>query len=144
MPRDLDFYKILGVAPTASVAEIKQAYRKLAREHHPDLNPGNYYSEEMFKLINVAYEVLKDPEKRRQFDFLRRYGVNFQSPFARNPTEVELEELVRVYSQQLEELFNQWIKRIQNRINTILGTPLRLVNFGLKTVRRLLNGETEK
>ena len=89
MVREMDFYKILGVPPNASYEEIRTAYRTLARQYHPDLNPENPHAEEWFKLINVAYEVLKDPEQRRKFDFLRAYGVNFQSPFARNPTEID-------------------------------------------------------
>lgn len=136
MVRDLDFYKILNIAPSASFEEIRSAYRNLARKYHPDLNSGNPHSEEMFKLINVAYEVLKDPEQRKKFDFLRAYGVQFQNPFARNPTDPELEEIMRVYLQQLDQLFSQWIQRVHDSINTLIGTPFRLVNLGLKTLRK--------
>ncbi len=63
-----DYYAILGLKRDASLAEIKKAYRKLARKYHPDLNPGDKAAEQKFKEINEAYEVLKDPEKRKQYD----------------------------------------------------------------------------
>jgi DnaJ-class molecular chaperone len=63
-----DYYQILGVGRAASEKEIKQAYRRLARKHHPDLNPGDKSAEARFKEINAAYEVLSDPEKRKKYD----------------------------------------------------------------------------
>lgn len=141
MARDIDFYKILGVAPNASFEEIRAAYRTLARQYHPDLNPGNQHAEESFKLINIAYEVLKDPDQRRKFDFLRAYGVQFNNPFARNPTEVDLEELLNVYLKQLDELFKEWIKRIRHRINSLIETPFRLIDSAIKAVGRLVSNK---
>ncbi|HET7790354.1 MAG TPA: molecular chaperone DnaJ [Gemmatimonadales bacterium] len=69
--RGHDYYAVLGVARDASEAEIKKAYRKLAMEHHPDRNEGDKGSEEKFKEITAAYEVLRDPDKRAAYD---RYG----------------------------------------------------------------------
>jgi len=63
-----DYYQILGVSRNASEKEIKQAYRRLARKHHPDLNPGDKSAEEKFKEMNAAYEVISDPEKRKKYD----------------------------------------------------------------------------
>jgi DnaJ-class molecular chaperone len=70
-----DYYATLGVSKSASDAEIKKAFRKLAREHHPDLNPGNAASEARFKEINEAYEVLGDPATRKKYDEL---GANWK------------------------------------------------------------------
>jgi DnaJ-class molecular chaperone len=65
-----DYYSTLGVAKTANQKEVKAAFRKLARKHHPDVNPGDKSAEAKFKEINEAYEVLGDPEKRKKYDEL--------------------------------------------------------------------------
>ena len=78
--KNLDYYKVLGVAKNASAEEIKKAYRKLALKYHPDRNQGDKESEEKFKEANEAYAVLSDQEKRKQYDtfgstgFQQRYS----------------------------------------------------------------------
>jgi molecular chaperone DnaJ len=70
-----DYYQVLGVPEKASADEIKKAYRKLAKQHHPDANPNNVQSTERFKEIGEAYSVLSDAEKRKQYDQMRRLGA---------------------------------------------------------------------
>lgn len=71
----IDYYKILGLDKTASQADIKKAYRKLARKLHPDLNPNDKEAQEKFQQINEANEVLSDPEKRKKYD---QYGKDWE------------------------------------------------------------------
>lgn len=70
-----DYYKTLGISKSASEKDLKQAYRRLARLHHPDVNPGNKQAEAKFKEVNEAYEVLSDKEKRKKYD---AYGDKWQ------------------------------------------------------------------
>lgn len=71
----IDYYKILGLDKSASADDIKKAYRKLARKHHPDVNPNDNEAKKLFQQINEANEVLSDPEKRKKYD---EYGENWK------------------------------------------------------------------
>jgi molecular chaperone DnaJ len=70
-----NFYDVLGIKKDATEKDIKQAYRRLARKHHPDVNPGDKSAEAKFKEINAAYEILSDPDKRKKYD---KYGDKWQ------------------------------------------------------------------
>jgi molecular chaperone DnaJ len=83
-----ELYKTLGVSKKASEEEIKKAYRKLARRYHPDKNPGDEEAEERFKEISAAYDILGDPEKRKEYDegsVFAGFGSGGQAPFGTGP-----------------------------------------------------------
>jgi molecular chaperone DnaJ len=75
MAKSTDYYQVLGVNEKAGAEEIKKAYRRLAKKYHPDANPNNPSAAERFKQISEAHAVLSDPEKRKHYDLMRRYGA---------------------------------------------------------------------
>ncbi len=97
-----DYYEILGIVETADSQTIKQAYRRLARQFHPDLNPGNQEAEERFKSLGEAYEILSDPDHKAQYDDYRRYWLQQKS-------EADYRDL---------EDFNRFVDQLLNRQET--------------------------
>ena len=75
-----DYYEVLGVPRKAAVKDIRQAYRRLARKYHPDLNPGDKSAEEQFKQIQEAYDVLSDSKKRQMYDKFGFYADSGGTP----------------------------------------------------------------
>ena len=71
-----DYYKTLGVDRNADADELRKVYRRLARKHHPDLNPGDKASEDRFKQVQEAYDVLSDPKKKQMYDQVGFYSEN--------------------------------------------------------------------
>src|SRR6478736_4126810 len=104
-----DYYAVLGVPRTASDADLKKAFRKLAREYHPDVAKDKKRAEEKFKEINEAYEVLGDPAKRKQYDQLGpnwKSGTDFRPPPGRGGVSAEEFNLGGTgFSDFFEELF---------------------------------------
>lgn len=128
MAGEKDYYKVLGVSRGASQEEIKKAYRKLAIKHHPDKNPDDKKSEEIFKEISEAYQIISDPDKRKQYDIYGHVGnQNFNQPNAH--------DIFNHFRQKFGG-FDDFFGRTERRI--IKGTNLRIkVKVSLKDV---LNG----
>src|ERR1700722_13598000 len=74
--KEQDYYQTLGVAREADTEEIRKAYRKLARKHHPDLNPGDKAAEDRFKKVQEAYDILSEPKKKQMYDQVGFYSEN--------------------------------------------------------------------
>lgn len=102
-----DYYEILGVVQDADTQVIKQAYRRLARQFHPDLNPGDQEAEERLKLINEAYEILSDVSRKAQYDDYRRYWLQQKS-------EADYRDL---------EDFNRFVDQLLNRQDVVQASP---------------------
>lgn len=131
-----DYYQILGLSRGASQEEIKRAYRRLARELHPDMNPDDKAAEERFKEVNEAHEVLSDPQKRRQYDQL---GTNWNQWRRMGGAPGGFEDFVRqwtgrggpqVQQVNLDELFSQ------GSLGDLLGALFGMGGSHSRTARR--------
>src|SRR2546428_12921582 len=78
---ETDYYDVLGVSPSASEKDITRAYRQLAKQYHPDANPGNKDAEEKFKAVAAAYDVLGDAANRKEYDEVRQMVASGVGPF---------------------------------------------------------------
>ena len=131
----MNLYSLLGVSKDASLYAIKKAYRKLAFQYHPDKNPAG---EEKFKQINVAYEILKDPDKRRKYDIMQQYGITDQDIFSKyygDPDVImamELEEILNLVFRQLDEIYRTFIINIRSRARNFIKGIKNLLFGGLK------------
>ena len=125
-----DYYEILGVPVDASNDEIKKVFRRLARQYHPDLNPGDKEAEEKFKNIGEAYEVLSDPNKRSQYDqvsrFLTKKGYNKKTPKASTFRTNERNGTGRTSTQEADYTqfgdFNSFVDQLLNRPSSARAT----------------------
>lgn len=124
-----DYYATLGVPRTATEKEIKQAFRRLARKHHPDVNPGDSSAESTFKEVNEAYEVLGTPETRRKYDELganwRQYeqtapggGAPWQGPGGGRPGQDGFRSMT---PEEMEAMFGQGGSPFSDFFNTFFG-----------------------
>lgn len=122
-----DYYRVLGVAPTADRKEIKEAYRRLAMKHHPDRNRNNPDSALKMKRVNEAYAVLADPEKKREYDSLKQqYGSSAHSRFKKTWSENDIfsgpdmhrifEEMAKAFGvREYKQIFREFHDRASRR-----------------------------
>jgi molecular chaperone DnaJ len=155
-----DFYQVLGVSDSASQAEIKKAYRRLAKQYHPDANPDNAAAAERFKEISEAHSVLSDADKRKQYDQMRRLGA-FDGSAARGPRagagargggargpDIDMEGMDFGDFGGLGDIFSSIFGRGRQEapraevIETVVEVPFRVATLGGKVPVRLQVTET--
>jgi curved DNA-binding protein len=135
-----DYYEILGVPTDASNDEIKKVFRRLARQYHPDLNPGDKAAEEKFKNIGEAYEVLSDPNKRSQYDqvsrFLKKKGFTKKPPKASTFRTNERNGTGRTSTQEADFTqfgdFNSFVDQLLNRPTSVRATATTSERSGVR------------
>jgi len=114
-----NYYEILGVARDAPPEEVKRAYRRLARQYHPDMNPGDKTAEERFKLLGEAYEVLSDSDKRAQYEEFSRFWKQkgFSNPFGRSRSTAGRSSRIPVDEVDFAEFrdFDNFVDQLLNR-----------------------------
>jgi curved DNA-binding protein CbpA len=136
-----DFYRILGIPDNATMADIKSAYRRLAKLYHPDLNPGSRQSEEKFKEILDAYTILSDEELRAQYDRKRKYGSSFGGEYSAPPHSAgdkRREAPRKEYPPEYIEMMRQRnrkriVKQIQRRKKILRGMIITFILYLIAT-----------
>jgi curved DNA-binding protein len=129
-----DYYEILGVNKSVSQDEIKKAFRKLAKKHHPDVNPNNKTSEEKFKEINEAYEVLGDSEKRKKYDDLAN-DVKFQNGYDFDPAQAGYDNVRYEHKSTSENDFSDFFNAFFGGSTSNMDDILRRGTSGGRSVR---------
>ncbi|NJM97976.1 MAG: J domain-containing protein [Phormidesmis sp. RL_2_1] len=127
-----DYYEILGIAKEATADEIKRAYRALARQYHPDLNPGDQAAEEKFKLLGEAYDVLSDADKRSQYEAYSRYWNQKGFWGRRSKSNGRVSKAEAEYSafEDFDNFVEQLLKRHQNSDSPPWQSPAETVPSG--------------
>jgi molecular chaperone DnaJ len=118
---ETDYYKALGVARDAKPEDIRKAYRRLARRHHPDVNPGNNESEERFKQISEAFEVLSDPDKRAVYD---RFGY-YSDRAAQAAQQGPVFDFANFGAANFREIFSEIFSNLRASATEALKQPAR-------------------
>lgn len=140
-----DYYKTLGVERSASADDIRKAYRKLARKHHPDLNPGDKSAEDLFKKVQEAYDVLSDPKKKEIYDQVGSYSENgMPGAGARGPNMgfggFDFSDYVRstgggrgasTGGSSFQDIFSQWFGRSQGEPESVAPQKGTDLEYGL-------------
>lgn len=159
-----DHYKVLGVSPTADETTIKKAYRDIAKKNHPDMNPNDKEAERKFKEASIAYAVLSDPEKRKQYDLSRTntfghlnvdfadafkgifpsYGMNFDfsNPYTKQEEKIDFSEIIELDRQitEYEEAMEK-LKQEKEQYATDIQNERNNINTKIEELRKTKRSE---
>jgi DnaJ-class molecular chaperone len=116
---DRDYYAILGVERSASQEALAQAFRRLARQYHPDMNPGDSEASARFKEINEAYQTLSDPERRAQYDMELAGSQSVGAPMASSDEPIVVQRSVVIRSEDLEGIVGDLSGALGNTANIV-------------------------
>jgi len=147
MAQSRDYYQTLGLSETATTDEIKKAFRRLAKQHHPDRNPNNPQAADRFKEINEAHDVLSDADKRKKYDMLRKYGAFTGGGARRGPgprpggpaptdggEEFDMSDLGGFggLGDLFSSIFGRRKEEVDDTVETVLSIPFRTAALGGK------------
>lgn len=143
-----DYYTVLGISTTATLQEVKAAYKRLALKHHPDRNPGNTRAEEQFKRVSTAYQTLSNPGKRARYDLRLQYQREQQRTIRQHPQQYDTRYYQTRQPAPVSERHYRTIRRNENRFSrkdwyitfAFVGSVL-LISLLLKVVMDSVTGE---